>query len=305
VTPTCAICERTMAEQAWADQHCADRAATQLAEIAALVPDARAVAYGQTRRDTAGGTGKPGSRSPGNDDALDALAAVTNALTTICRDIAEIRGAQIAVDGSTPTDPLTRACAWLSGQLEWTRHATDEQGGPYAAAVFAEIDQCARRLRSVIDGPGARKYLGPCGYVETPEECTRYGIGEHDCAQHEPCDGDVYGRPGGGKGTCRTCGATVKQAERRAWLDGEVRNWAYRASEIEDAYGVSANLIRQWATPARDLVQVHGHDRDGRALYLLSQVLDVARGMAAKREETRAKRARRTAARAAESESVA
>jgi hypothetical protein len=114
------------------------------------------------------------------------------------------------------------------------------------------------------------------------------------------CEGDIYAREGAATGYCRTCGADVPTDLRRAWLDDEVRAHAFRAAEIEEAYGVKANLIRQWATPARNLVQVHGHDRDGRALYLLSHVLDVAAQQRAKQAEAQAKRARREATRQTE-----
>jgi hypothetical protein len=59
--------------------------------IIRLAPDARRAAYGLVRHGSGGG-GKPGSRSPGNDDAMDAINAVQSALTTIARDIAETRG---------------------------------------------------------------------------------------------------------------------------------------------------------------------------------------------------------------------
>jgi hypothetical protein len=151
------------------------------------------------------------------------------------------------------TDPIITAARFLTGQMEWTRHAADEQGGPYAVHVFAEIADCARRLRSVVDGPGARKYLGPCGYVETPEECTRYGIGGHDCATHQPCDGDVYGRVDAATGRCQTCGATVDQAERRAWLDGQAKasDLVWTARGIADALGINVKTLRAWATERR------------------------------------------------------
>ena len=68
------------------------RTAERLAEIIALAPDARLVAQGLVRRGSGGGSGKPASRPPLNADALDALDEVTNALTTIARDIAETRG---------------------------------------------------------------------------------------------------------------------------------------------------------------------------------------------------------------------
>jgi len=321
MTHTCAICERPIPDTALVCTVCTNGAIGRLAEIVRLHPYALEVARGIVRHGTGGGGGKPASRPPVNVEATDALAAIGNALTTIAREIADVRGvgdpagwhlppaeshAALGPEEPSMTDPIITAARFINDQMRWLRGAIDEQGQPYAPHVFAEIDHCARRIRSLVDGPGAKKYLGPCGaptLVEVIPEDVVLGIG----AEYETrlCEGDVYGRPGGDTGTCRTCGARVDQAERRAWLDDEVRSRAFRASEIEDAYGVKANLIRQWATPARDLVQVHGHDREGRALYLLSQVLDVARDMAARRAERQAEKARRAAARAAESESVA
>lgn len=229
-------------------------------------------------------------------------------------------------------DPIIAAARFINDQMRWLRGAIDEQGQPYAPHVFAEIDHCARRMRSIVDGPAAKKYLGPCGAFVVaeaadgcPVNCTCHngpqyacdepgGCGSAGCGRPrttgETCEGDVQARVyGDGRladtGRCATCGATVDTAARTAWLDDEVRSRAFRASEIEDAYGVNANLIRQWATEKRNLVQVHGHDRKGRALYLLSQVLDVARDKALERAERQAEKARRAAARAAESESVA
>lgn len=71
---------------------CMARPERQLAEIVEFTDDARAVAHGEVRRSQGGGSGKPGSRSPANDDALDVLDAIQSALTTLARDIAETRG---------------------------------------------------------------------------------------------------------------------------------------------------------------------------------------------------------------------
>lgn len=202
----------------------------------------------------------------------------------------------LPVGGRMTQDPLIAAARFLASQLEWARHAVDKQGQPYAVAAFAEIAQCAGRLRGLVNGPAEKRYLGPCGapLIEIPPDvAAAQGISPANAALGlAPCDGDIYGVRGGLRGRCRTCGAEIAQDDRQAWLDGEVRNWAFRASEIEEAYGIKANLIRQWATPARGLIQIHGHDRDGRALYLLSHVLDVAATQAAKRAEAQAKRAR-------------
>jgi hypothetical protein len=202
------------------------------------------------------------------------------------------------------TDRIAALARFLAANLDWWRHR------PEVDKFARDIADCARRIRGLVDGPAGQKYLGPCGAdIGEPEagcpvncECHKGpyypcsepgGCGSAGCGSRKTCEGDVYVRRGASVGRCRTCGAEVASGDREAWLDAEVRSRAFRASEIQDAFGVNANLIRQWATPARNLVQVHGHDRDGRALYLLSQVLDVAAGQKAKLAEQQAKRARR------------
>lgn len=96
---TCSGCLPRVALDGLVCDVCVNRTATALTAIITLTPDARAIAYGEVRRSTGGGSNKPGSRSPGNDDAMDALDAVQNALTTIARDIAETRGLTFGSDG--------------------------------------------------------------------------------------------------------------------------------------------------------------------------------------------------------------
>jgi hypothetical protein len=97
-TDDCLGCLPRLAEDGIVcDQH-VRWAAESLAEIIALTDDARAVAAGLVRHGSGGG-GKPGSRSPGNDDAMDALDAVQGALTTMARAIADERGLTFGTDG--------------------------------------------------------------------------------------------------------------------------------------------------------------------------------------------------------------
>jgi hypothetical protein len=88
----CTGCLPRVAEAGNCCDVCVSRAAAALTAIITLTPDARSIAYGEVRRSTGGGSNKPGSRSPGNDDAMDALDAVQNALTTLAREIADVRG---------------------------------------------------------------------------------------------------------------------------------------------------------------------------------------------------------------------
>lgn len=258
--PTCVCgCDRPTPD-GYAATACTERARRQLAEIAELTEEARAVAYGLVRRSGAGGSNKPGSRSPGNDDALDALNGIQNTITTIARDIAETRGAEIASAGSGDRgepDPLVMACSWLSDQLEWVRHAVDDQGGPYAVTVLAEIKDSASRMWGIVNGPGARKFLGPCGQ----RLCSLCGEVEdhHVCEGDIPvwtCEGDVYGRPGADKGRCRTCGAQHDQEPRRRWLDDQTADMVAPARDIAHALSLPVKTIRTWATTIRTEIGV-------------------------------------------------
>ncbi len=193
------------------------------------------------------------------------------------------------------TDPLITAARFLTAQLPWLRHATDEQGAPVAADVFREIGDCAARLRRLVNGPSEQRYLGPCGAPTVEDHSVFDGEREWtDLREGPPCEGDVYGVAGAQTGRCRTCGATVDQAERRQWLDDEVRQHTYTAAEIAAAYpGIKANTIRQWLS--RGLVLAHGEYR-GRPLLNLGEVLDLAAADAARREEARVTRDRRKTA---------
>lgn len=287
---TCVACSRPMADQAYACTGCTSRATGQLQTIADMTPAARDVAHGLSRRAAgAGSSGKPGSRLPLDLGATSKLDAVQASLGSWVRHVLEERGSPAERVGS---DPIVHAAWYLQAQLEWWRHR------PEVDEFLADVAAAARVVAGIARGPVAHRYLGPCGAPIHGSCDNPYGSDTGACATCDVCEGDVYGREGASSGRCRSCGAEVSTAERQAWLDAEVRSRAFRASEIQDAYGINANLIRQWATPARDLVQVHGHDLQGRAMYLLSQVLDVAAGQAVKRAQAQAKRARSEATRA-------
>ena len=185
--------------------------------------------------------------------------------------------------GPAVTDPLIAAADFLLRQLDWLRHATDTQGAPLAVGIFAELGDCAARMRSLVEPGEGAKYLGPCG----AQLATVAAYGPHP-EQYVECDGDVYGRPGAEHGRCRTCGATVAQTDREQWLDEVRREYLYHASEIAEAYPIQANTIRKWLS--RGLIVAHG-EHDGRPLLKLGEVLDMAAGDAARREEARARRA--------------
>lgn len=293
----CVVCEKRPTPDGYACPSCAGRADDKLADIIDLVPDARLVAAGLVRRGGGSGSNKPGSRPPLNDHATDAVDEVQNTLTTLARDIAETRGLIVPRPRRLGHDPIIVAAQWLASQIEWLRHAIDGNE-PYAIAAFDEIGFCAGRLRGLVNGPGEQKFLGPCGATVAWDE------DDNEIPRDEPCEGDVYAHLGAKEGACRACGARWATAKREAWLDGEVRSHAFRAAHIAEAYGVRANTIRVWADRGR--LTAHGHDGEGRPLFNVGEVLDLAAADAARRAGEQAKRARRAAAReAAETEDAA
>lgn len=165
------------------------------------------------------------------------------------------------------TDDIIAAARFLASQMEYTKHQ------PWVDEAFRDFADCASRVRFIVDGPSAKKYLGPCG-AEVPARamggyCPHGRAAGHFesgplmhnfdgtlCDGQDTCEGDVYGPAGGAKGTCRTCGAQVDQGERRAWLDEQVlahlADTPLRAKDIAHALRLSANTIRTWSHTVYD-----------------------------------------------------
>jgi hypothetical protein len=104
---------------------CVGRAAARLEAILDLAGPARLVAQGLVRRGQGAAGGKPGSRPPLSVDALDALDAVTNALTTIARMIADERGLTFGSDGRS--GPLRASVAAQNGSAVPTPTPTPKE----------------------------------------------------------------------------------------------------------------------------------------------------------------------------------
>lgn len=249
--PSCAVddcpgCLPRTTSEGHACTPCVMHTDGQLTAIAELAPDARLVAAGLARADAGLAIGKPASRPPLNPDATDAVHHVQNRLTTLARDIAATRG--LTVPDAGARDPIVVAARWLRQQRDWIRHAADGQGEPYAVAAYAEIRDCASRLRSVANGPGEQRYLGPCG-AELRRDYEPAGP-NGGITEIYTCDGDVRIRPGASKGCCRTCKTEYDQRERRIWLDGQVRSsdLVWTARGIADALDINVKTVRGWAT---------------------------------------------------------
>lgn len=333
--PICVRCARPLADGAYACDRCASQAAQKLAEIAETCPAARDVANGLSRRSQGGGSGKPGSRLPLDLTATSKLDGISATLTTWARHVSESRGialpeppielpgaligplcrtryecthdsCKIMRDGDEwGWDAIEVSARFLGDHLEWWRHRDE------ADEFLTDVDACLRVVRGIARGPAEQRYLGPCGATLKFEGCIGrsdglclsmtdggYRCDEGECVQARSteCDGDVYGRAGATTGSCRACGAQVDQGERRAWLDDEVRQRAFTAREIGDAYGINVKTIRSWHE--RGHLAQHGEDREGRPLHNVGDVLDLYVADKTRREEARAVRERRAAVRA-------
>lgn len=328
MTTECVRCGGEVDGTAYVDTRCTDRARAQLAEIADMVGAARDIATGQARHSgSGGGTGKPGSRLPLDLAATAKLDGVTAALGSWLRLVVAERGTDTA-DVSHWGDPIEGIAVKLGNHMEWLRHQR------FADEFLTDVEAAARVVRGLARGRAEQRYLGPCG-AETPFDL-------HGLDVTATCEGDVYAivhsdGTTARTGRCKTCEAEVETSERRVWLDAEVRQYAYRAAQIADAYGLSDDTIRSWASRGKlpsywvtdagltvpwtdpeidpDLKGAERAAREaevaielkarGPRVHYVGDVLDLAAAAAAWRESERAKRARRAAAKAAESEEAA
>jgi hypothetical protein len=272
--PTCVRCGRPMADSAYACTAETTRAAELLGQIGDMLPAARDVAHGLSRRAGGSATGKPGSRLPFDLGATSRLDTVQVALTAHVDHIGTTRG--IPRPWFTDhEDPIAAAARWLTDHLEWMRHHED------ADRFLADIDVCARIVAGIARGPASQKYLGPCG-----AQIEAFGDDSPLRSGWIECDGDVYARETASVGRCRDCGAEVSTDARRAWLDAEVRSRAFRAVEISRAYNINIKTIRSWIN--RGQLIAHGE-----GLYNVGDVLDLAAADAARKASDQARRARR------------
>lgn len=258
MTTTCANCDRPVAD-AHVCTGCANRAAARLRTAADLWPElAVTIARLDRMGDPTPRAGRPAPASPIRPDGDPAADQVTgwptglpvnlaasetadvvrNTVNTWARAIADEVGADLP-------DGMPELMRWLAGRMEWARHQ------PWAPEAIDELSEVPRLLTRALDRPPPRRYLGPCS----------------------ECKVDLYVRPGATYTRC-ACGASAPVAEVLATLDKLTRTHAYTASEIEAAYHIRADRIRQWA--ARGRITQRGTDRLGRPLYLLGDVLDLA-----------------------------
>lgn len=279
----CETCHRPTGDVAYHCTHCGITTPTR--HLNSLTIHAEAAydkATGTARTTTdARPPGKPGSRLPFDLAAASRVNAVDELLATWIRRIRwERHGINQPPQGGG-LHPI--ALAYLATNLEWMRHRLD------ASTFYTDLAASERVIRQLANGRPERHYLGPCGHTDTIDVSTGMGpmAGVRQTIPGRRCPGDVYANHGATHGTCNTCRATVRTADRRAWLDDLVRDYAFTAADIAGAYPIPRNTINQWHTRGR--LTPHHWDHNGHPHFTLGDVLDLAAETAARRAQRKAR----------------
>lgn len=261
--PTCVICDRPMPDTAFACSTCATRIGRQLATIAELTPDARAVAARQTRRGAAVRGSGHERALPFDPKATEMLDDAQNALTTWVRYVADERGVEVPSvpvggrTGESEGDAMVVAAQWLTSHLTWFRHR-----GPEVVEFARDVTTVTRILHSIVDPPRQKRYAGPCPTT----------------IDGETCGTDLYARAGQGVAACRVCGWEYNVDAQQAWMREQVRERLARPVEIAGILGqlgfaVAYSTIAAYVAKGQIVaVEVDGR---GRALYRIGDVMDL------------------------------
>lgn len=182
--------------------------------------------------------------------------------------------------------PLAR---WMHGRLDrLVQH-------PLAVELANDIAGLVYALRRGIDLGPELLFAGPCGGTITDDD------GERPCVELDPSDPkgqrlrptELYAVAGKPVLTCRRCRTRYDVEERRVWLLAEAQGVLAHAELIgraAPALGVDITpaAVRGYADRGR--IVPHGTDVQGRPLYRLGDVIDVARDVLARRAEQVEKR---------------
>lgn len=187
--PTCVVCGRPTAD-GYACHSCARRTDDRLAAIIDLTPDARLVAAGLVRRGGGHSTGKPGSRSPGDDGAMDTLDEIHDRLARTCIHIATLRGLRFHVPclpsciKPSPAQAHCGVCHTTFGGISgFDRHRRDGQ------CLTPEAIGYTPDTRGVYRAPMTEAGKARLASLRAPETAeTSSGVGRGTLDDHKPVE---------------------------------------------------------------------------------------------------------------------
>lgn len=263
-------CGKPLRDNAMLCHKCTGRLEQDLAEIPSLFTSIPGAKYGQR----GGGSGNIGVTSRSAQTALpfnDKPVEVADALRLLLREHA---GWVVTRRGVPwPRDFLPDLAHFLQNQLGWIRRQEE------APVVHQSITHAVSRLRGSIDGRRReQRSWGRCGSVEYDEET---GQPQPDSVQ---CPAEVRAWRGARRATCEACGTTHElNQERQDWLLEQARGevmYVAQLSQTLEVLGrhVADPTIRSWI--GRGQLVEHSRDAQGRALFLVGHVIDLARAAA-------------------------
>lgn len=147
---------------------------------------------------------------------------------------------------------------WLAAQDRWARQYEE------AFMLYDEAQHIAQLLAAAVDRPADARYVGPC----------------HTQLEGEPCDAELYARPGAAAVICPACDTFHDVATRHEQLLEAAQDRLETAAVCARAvtiWGepVRADRIRKWKQRGR--ISVKAHDGAGSPLYRLGDVIDLVR----------------------------
>lgn len=286
----CLVCERPMptGDVRLACGGCWNRLERDLAQMPALLDELDATLARQGVSST-----RYGGRSADKPLPLDLGASAR--LTELHVELAS--WIRIALDEHPPTsergvpDASTRGLArQLLGLHGWL------QTYPDGHLAITRVGRLVARAIASMDRRGGLQYAGVCS--ARPVGCP--GPGRCSCACHDghlaacdapggcgltegpPCPEELYLREGASVLRCPTCGTEHDAEARRAYLLGVAEDVlvttteACRAVSVYGSGNLSESTVRSWRMRHRLLER--GHDADGRPLFRLGDITDLALG---------------------------
>jgi hypothetical protein len=252
----CLACERPMpsGDQRLACQGCWNRLERDLAQMPALLDelDATLARQGVTGSRNGGrGSEKP---LPYDLGASTAHQLLVETLAPWVRLGLEAHPDAAWTEMTTPR-ALARALLRLHGWLQ-----TTEDGH----LAVDEIRYAVHQAERAIDVHEERVYAGPC----TAD------------VEGEACPADLYAKRGAEVVRCRTCGTEWDVHARHEYLVELARDRlvttteACRAVKTYTSGHLTPELVRQWKRRGRAVP--HSHDGDGRDLWRLGDLVDLA-----------------------------
>ena len=267
-TRPCPRCDEPIPDAGTICHACTGRLAGQLTDVPGLLAELDTTRMRQAKVATVAGYATTvcphaidddcgcGVTLPWSERAADIADGLRNAVTTWTR---------ILLDDHEHLTPPTAATApaWLA---QWT---TTIRMRPWADDMAADLDCRSLAARAAIDRPADRLYAGRCG------------LGDPGCRF------ELWATIGKDAVTCPGCRAEHDVTDRREQMLEAARDQTYTAKTCALALTtvdipVTMELISKWGhrlVRGAPKLPIAGYTPDGKPLYRLGDVRDVARGI--------------------------